>query len=64
MNIVLAECHERIYSKTAGVESHSLGLFLVRGDNVAIIGEIDNDIEGVIDYNQVKANPLNPMHIH
>ena len=31
-NIVLDECHERVFSATAGVEQVILGLYIVRGD--------------------------------
>ena len=33
-NIILDECHERVYSSTAGVEQVVLGLYIVRGDNM------------------------------
>lgn len=34
INIVLEECHERVYSTTAGVEQVVLGLYVIRGDNM------------------------------
>lgn len=34
VNLVLDECHERVYSKDAPVEQVILGLYIVRGDNV------------------------------
>ena len=33
-NVILEECHERVYSDDAGVETHVLGLYVVRGDNM------------------------------
>jgi U6 snRNA-associated Sm-like protein LSm8 len=33
-NLILDECHERLYREDAGVESIVLGLYLIRGDNV------------------------------
>ena len=33
-NVVLDECHERVFSSTAGVEQVVLGLYIVRGDNM------------------------------
>ncbi len=34
INLVLDECHERVYSANAGVEQVILGLYIIRGDNV------------------------------
>lgn len=38
-----------------------LGLFIVRGDNVAIIGEMDVEKEEKIDFSLVRAQPLNSV---
>ena len=35
-NIILEECHERIFSLDAGVEQVVLGLYIVRGDNMCV----------------------------
>ena len=35
-NLVLADCHERVYSSKAGVESLPIGLYFIRGDNVCV----------------------------
>jgi hypothetical protein len=35
-----------------------MGLFMLRGDNVAIISEIDQDLEKKIDYSKIKGNKL------
>ena len=39
-NVILDECHERVFSSDAGVEQVVLGLYIVRGDNIAVVGEI------------------------
>lgn len=36
VNLILDECHERVYSQTAGVEQVVLGLYIIRGDNVYV----------------------------
>lgn len=36
-NLVLSECHERVFSTTEAVQPIQLGLYLVRGDNVYVI---------------------------
>lgn len=33
-NLILDECHERVYSSKAGVEQLVLGLYVIRGDNM------------------------------
>lgn len=33
-NIILQDCHERVFSPTAGVEQVPLGLYIIRGDNM------------------------------
>ena len=33
-NVILDECHERVFSSTTGVEQVVLGLYIVRGDNM------------------------------
>ena len=36
-NIILDECHERVFSSDAGVEQVVLGLYIVRGDNMCVL---------------------------
>jgi len=38
VNLILDECHERVYSQNAGVEQVALGLYIIRGDNVSVAG--------------------------
>lgn len=40
-----------------------LGLFIVRGDNVAVIGEIDLDMEEKMDFSLVRGQAL-PSVVH
>ena len=61
-NIVLEDCTERIYSD-AGVESVPLGLFIVRGDNVAVIGAVDVEKDEKTDFSLVRGQPL-PSVVH
>ena len=37
INVILDECHERVFSLTQGVSRHVLGLYIVRGDNMHVI---------------------------
>ena len=36
-NVILDECHERVFSSDAGVEQVVLGLYIVRGDNMCAL---------------------------
>ncbi|PIO74919.1 hypothetical protein V3C99_007558 [Haemonchus contortus] len=58
VNVVLEDSHERVYSETQGVEQIPLGLYIIRGDNIAVIGELDEELDKRIDLENVKAAPL------
>lgn len=58
INIILDESHERVFSSTDGVEQVLLGLYIIRGDNVALIGEIDEDLDRNLDLQRTRADPL------
>uniref|UniRef100_T1IUW5 U6 snRNA-associated Sm-like protein LSm8 n=1 Tax=Strigamia maritima TaxID=126957 RepID=T1IUW5_STRMM len=61
INIILDESHERVYSTVQGVEQVVLGLYIIRGDNIAVIGEIDDEMDARLDFNSVRAEPLNAV---
>jgi len=58
INLVLDDSYERVYSSGQGVEQVVLGLYIIRGDNVAVIGEIDEDVDKQLDFASIKAEPL------
>lgn len=58
INIILEGSHERVYSLSQGVEQVVLGLYIVRGDNITLIGEFDEEKDSNIDLNNLRANPL------
>mmetsp|Transcript_19220 Transcript_19220/g.60460 ORF Transcript_19220/g.60460 Transcript_19220/m.60460 type:complete len:98 (-) Transcript_19220:1221-1514(-) len=60
-NIILDESHERVFSADAGVEQVVLGLYIIRGDNIAVIGELDADLDAKTDLSAVRADPLKPV---
>jgi len=60
-NVILDECHERVYSADAGVEQVVLGLYIIRGDNIALIGELDADLDSKTDLATVRARPIKPV---
>lgn len=61
INLILVDTHERIFSTTAGMEQISLGLKIIRGDNVSVIGLVDEQIESQIDYSEVRGEILKPV---
>ena len=58
INLIIVDTHERIFS-SSGMEQINLGLKIVRGDNVAVIGLIDEAIDQEIDYS--KFSKLEPI---
>lgn len=60
VNLILKNCEERKFSKQ-GVSIYPLGLFIVRGENVVFVGEIDSIIDDDIDFKLVMADPLPPL---
>mmetsp|Transcript_5129 Transcript_5129/g.6026 ORF Transcript_5129/g.6026 Transcript_5129/m.6026 type:complete len:113 (+) Transcript_5129:64-402(+) len=58
LNVVLSECKERVYTTIDGVQTLQHGLYLIRGDDVVSIGEIDEDIDAKIDQSTVLASQL------
>jgi len=60
-NLVLEDTVERIYHGNAFAENWH-GLFLIRGENVVLLGEIDLDDEDEVPLRQVEYNVLEPYH--
>ncbi|KAF8898696.1 hypothetical protein BD779DRAFT_1666493 [Infundibulicybe gibba] len=60
-NLVLEDTVERIYHGNAFAENWH-GLFLIRGENVVLLGEIDLDQEDDIPLQQVDYHALEPYH--
>ncbi|KAH0919584.1 hypothetical protein HID58_027244 [Brassica napus] len=73
-NIILDESHERVFStkislsfdmlfclKHEGVQQHVLGLYIIRGDNIGVIGELDEELDASLDFSKLRAHPLKPV---
>jgi U6 snRNA-associated Sm-like protein LSm8 len=60
-NLILASSQERLYSLEAGVEIVYLGLYVLRGTNVSIAGEVDLDADRKIDFPSVRGESINPV---
>lgn len=57
---MLEQSVERVYTQD-GAQTVALGLYIVRGENIAVVGLIDEELDESIDLAQVKANPLPPL---
>merc|ERR1711951_19825 len=60
VNVVLANTEERVFT-SEGIDKQQLGLYLIRGDNVAIVGAIDENTELGMDFSTIKAQQLPPI---
>ena len=57
-NVILAKCVERVFDADAGIEEDPVGLYVVKGNNVAAVGLIDVEKDSAIDLSRVSAAPL------
>lgn len=60
-NVILHDSHERVFATDQGVVKHHLGLCVIRGENVAVIGQVDVEIDHSLDLTNCKAKPLKPV---
>ncbi|KAH1210886.1 Sm-like protein LSM8 [Glycine max] len=60
-NIILDESHERVYSTKEGVQQLVLGLYIIRGDNISVVGELDEELDSSLDLSKLRAHPLKPV---
>ncbi|CAB9515017.1 Sm-like protein LSM8 [Seminavis robusta] len=57
-NLIMNDAHERVYSADEGVEKVPLGLYVIRGDNLCLIGEYD---ESKFSDDQTAPAPIPPI---
>ncbi|GBG92637.1 hypothetical protein CBR_g56602, partial [Chara braunii] len=60
-NLILDQSHERVYSTKQGVAQLVLGVSIIRGDNIAVVGELDQELDSNLDLNALRAAPLKPV---
>eukprot|EP00956_Cyclotella_meneghiniana_P016855 scaffold26996_cov49-Cyclotella_meneghiniana.AAC.2 len=60
-NLIISKSYEKVYSTDAPPEKVELGLSVVRGDNVAVVAEVDEegiDQNGKDEEEDVRAEPI------
>lgn len=60
-NLLLTECKERVYSETEPVQEVELGLFILRGDNCALVGQVNQAKEEKLDLTTIRAPRMKPV---
>ena len=69
-NLILGTAVERIYSNGEDeAEEVPLGLYVIRGDNVVLVGELDDESESTSpdkkdEWKSIVADPLPEIHQH
>ena len=48
-------------SSSSGIEQVVLGLHIIRGDNIAVIGQIDEGLDSRLDFHTIRGEPLGPV---
>lgn len=62
-NVVLASCVERIFSEEAPVEEVPLGVYVLRGDSIAVLGLLDEERDKALAWTTKTVAPM-PMIRH
>jgi hypothetical protein len=58
--MVIENCTENVYSPIHGVKQVLLGLFIVRGNNVCLVGDYEGEY---FKEKTVKANPIKTIDL-
>ncbi|EME31962.1 Sm-like protein LSM8 [Galdieria sulphuraria] len=60
-NVILESTVERIFGTDVAMQEVAVGLYVLRGDDIAILGELDAEKESETDFQQIQAAPLRPV---
>ncbi|XP_055336208.1 U6 snRNA-associated Sm-like protein LSm8 [Paramacrobiotus metropolitanus] len=61
INVVLTDASERVFSSYKAVETVALGVYMIRGDNIAVVGDIDEELDSQLDFDGIRADPLHQI---
>lgn len=57
-NIIMSDSTERVYSTDEGVEEVPLGLYLIKGDAIMVVGELDPVEDSKVPLSEIRADPI------
>jgi len=60
-NVCLTQAHERVYCKGVEAQDVPLGVYLIRGDTVALIGSLDQQALAALPLRETNCDPFPPM---
>ncbi|KAG0231614.1 hypothetical protein BGW41_002143 [Actinomortierella wolfii] len=60
-NLILTKAEERIYSSTEPMKSVPIGVYIIKGDTIGVIGELDEEKESMADIENVMVDPIDPI---
>lgn len=58
VNVILDKSVERVFSTEQGVQMEPLGLYIIRGDSIVLVGEVDEVKDAELDLEEVMAAPI------
>jgi U6 snRNA-associated Sm-like protein LSm8 len=61
INLILSDAVERIFSLDEDMVEQALGLYLVRGDSIMTIGEVDVEKDQQIDWQNLRVDAMLEM---
>ena len=66
MNLIVADCKEQVYTcEGVPMQEEDMGVYFIRGDNIAVIGQVDPyEEQKLIDICALTGPPLPAMQIH
>ncbi|KAJ3063668.1 hypothetical protein HDU98_000530 [Podochytrium sp. JEL0797] len=59
--LILKKAIERIIQKNEVTEEVPLGLYIIRGPDVAVVGELDAERDDAIDWEQIRADSMHAI---
>ncbi|VAH24008.1 unnamed protein product [Triticum turgidum subsp. durum] len=58
---LLLICSQGVMLMLEGVQQLVLGLYIIRGDNIGVVGEVDEELDAALDMSKLRAQPLKPV---
>ncbi|MES1904044.1 MAG: U4/U6-U5 snRNP complex subunit lsm8, partial [Paramarteilia canceri] len=58
LNLTLEQAVERIYSLQHSVEQVPLDVMVIRGENVCLVGELNEHLDSAIDFSKMYVEPI------